>query len=177
MRRRRFAPVSYTRSDYCVFCIANEDKIPEALNPACHQLWGQGLPLPNRGQFPMPEITGHPHLSSASAQEAPMALMCLFSSPFASPALGTIREANRRSLEPLKAETPKTTLYLGLGHAPLPLQVVSLGQSHFRLPERPRNPLPSRRQANLQAGTLQTVLHSASGFTCYGAVYSSCDAC
>ena len=42
MRRRRFTPVSYTRSDYCVFASLTHDTIPEPLSPACHQLWGHG---------------------------------------------------------------------------------------------------------------------------------------
>ncbi len=61
------------------------------------------------------------------------------------PLLGAIRipvpnpvlEPNRCNLEPLKPETPKTTLYLVLPQGRLTLQVVCFGLAHFQLPVGP----------------------------------------
>src|ERR1039457_7582008 len=53
------------------------------------------------------------------------------------------REPHRCNLEPLKPETPKTTLYLVLTQGRLTLQVVCLGLAHFQLPVRPpKSPSP-----------------------------------
>jgi hypothetical protein len=52
------------------------------------------------------------------------------------PVLERIGEPNRCILDPLKAQTPKTTLYLVATHGPRPLQVVCLGHPDFRLPQR-----------------------------------------
>jgi hypothetical protein len=61
-------------------------------------------------------------------------------------AIGAIRipvqkpvpEPNRYNLEPLKPETPKTTLYLVLAQGRQTLQVVWRGLADFRLPARHR---------------------------------------
>src|ERR1035437_9543091 len=53
------------------------------------------------------------------------------------PVPNPVREPNRYNLEPLKPETPKTTLYLVLPQVRLTLQVVCFGLAHFQLPVRP----------------------------------------
>ena len=60
------------------------------------------------------------------------------------PVPNPIPEPNRCNLEPLKPETPKTTLHIVLAQGRLTLQVVWLSLAHFQLPARPPKS-PSRR--------------------------------
>ena len=53
------------------------------------------------------------------------------------PVPNPVREPNRCNLDPLKPETPKTTLYLVLPQVRLTLQVVCFDLAHFQLPVRP----------------------------------------